>query len=128
MAKKTVAITGIISIIICIATWLLSWFTPITMFTPIFLMNSRPELAKISENLYIGQGIGVHISNPLIVHIGSPAWNPNDFVYGVTRLSDKVKAGEDVYYPLFTEDEIKENEQKEHQGDSALLPHRHTRF
>ena len=113
MAKKTVAITGIISIIICIATWLLSWFTPITMFTPIFLMNSRPELAEISENLYIGQGIGVHISNPLIAHIGSPAWNPNDFVYGVTRLSDKVKAGEDVYYPLFTEDEIKENEQKE---------------
>ena len=54
-------------------------------------MNTRPEFANISENLYIGQGVQVHLSNPLISQIGTPAWNANDFVYGVTRLSDKAK-------------------------------------
>ena len=54
MAKKTVAITGIISIIICIATWLLSWFTPITMFTPIlaYLCQLRSAVHKKNWGKY----------------------------------------------------------------------------
>lgn len=75
-------------------------------------MNIRPEFANISENLYIGQGVQVHLSSPLISQIGTPAWNANDFVYGVTRLSDKAKKGEEVYYPLFSEEEIKEDERR----------------
>lgn len=75
-------------------------------------MNTRPELANISENLYIGQGVQVHLSSPLIAQIGTPAWNANDFVYGMTRLSDKAKKGEEVYYPLFSEEEIKEDERR----------------
>ena len=111
--KKPAAIICAVLVIVSVCTCLLSWFAPITIFTPIFLMNSRPELADISENLYIGQGIGMHISNPLIAHLGSPAWHPQDFVYGVTRLSDKARAGEEVYYPLFTDEEIAEDKQRE---------------
>ena len=111
--KKPAAIICAVLVIVSVCTCLLSWFAPITIFTPIFLMNGRPELADISENLYIGQGIGMHISNPLIAHLGSPAWHPQDFVYGVTRLSDKARAGEEVYYPLFTDEEIAEDKQRE---------------
>lgn len=75
-------------------------------------MNTRPELRDISKNLYVGQGIQVHISSPWIAQIGTPAWNANDFVYGMTRLSQKAKAGEEVYYPLFSENEIKEDKRR----------------
>ena len=111
-AKKATVLISAVLVILCVIIWFFSWFGPITIFTPIFLMNTRPELSAISENLYIGQGFQMHISNPLIAHLGSPAWDPNDFVYGMTRLSDKANAGEDVYYPLFTDKEIKEDEQR----------------
>ena len=114
MRKKKIIIWAVSAAlpVVCLATWLLSWFAPITIFTPIFLMNTRPEFANISENLYIGQGVQVHLSSPLIAQIGTPAWNANDFVYGVTKLSEKAKAGEKVYYPLFSEEEIKEDERR----------------
>jgi len=103
---------GVSVFVLCLWICLLSWFAPITIWTPIFLMNTRPELRDISKNLYVGQGIQVHLSSPLIAQIGTPAWNANDFVYGMNHLSEKAKKGEDIYYPLFSEKEIKEDEQR----------------
>ncbi len=97
---------------VCLITFLFSWFAPITVHTPIFLMNTRPELKSISKNLYVGQGFWVHLSTPFLAEVGTPAWKAEDFVYGVTKLADKAKAGEEVYYPLYEEKEVKEDERK----------------
>lgn len=114
MKKKRIAVVASVACLVSsFAICFLSWFAPITVFTPIFLMNTRPELRKISKNLYIGQGVQVHLSNPLIAQLGTPAWNANDFVYGMTRLSEKAKKGEEVYYPLFSEEERTEDKRKE---------------
>ncbi len=98
---------------VCLITILIiGWFAPITVHTPIFLMSTRPELVGISKNLYVGQGFWVHLSTPFLAEVGTPAWKANDFVYGMTKLADKAKAGEEVYHPLYEEKEVKEDERR----------------
>ncbi len=109
--KKLIFGTVGVVLLVCIIT-LLGWFAPITVHTPIFLMNTRPELRAISKNLYVGQGFWVHIPSPFLTEVCTPAWKAESFAYGMQKLSEKAKAGEEVFYPLYTEEEIKEDERR----------------
>lgn len=117
-SKTTIMSRAIVIAVSCIMaaalliTWLISWFTPLTVATPIFLMMSRPEISKVSKNLMLGNKI-LYLSSPMLINVGQSAWDAGQMVYGMNKLCSDAKSGYEVYYDdIYTQNEKNEDERK----------------
>jgi predicted esterase len=76
---------------------------------------SRPEIREVSANLLLGNR-QLFPSSPFLTALLTPAWNADDMVYGLKALCSQAKAGEQVYYEVYTEKEQKEDPAKKTVG------------
>lgn len=121
MIKKLFAWISCILAILLSGIFLVGWLSPIGNMTPIWIMMSKSEFKGKTKNLLLGNW-WVNFHTPKTLSIVIPAWNTDDFVYGMNTLSNQAKSGKEIYYDLYSKDECREDPKKKQVGLYCLNP------
>lgn len=110
--KRIILLAAVVGLCVSI---LFGWFGPILSVSPFWVTLTRPEIRDVSANLLLGNR-HLYPSSPFLTGLFTPAWNADDMVYGLRALSSHAKAGEQVYYEVYTEEEQKADPTKKTVG------------
>lgn len=120
--RKTVrtVLLSLVGAILVIVTglWIVGWTAPINQYIPYVITLNRSELRKFRDDLTKGNE-WAYACSPLTAHIGMPA-SGNDCAFGLNTLSEQKKAGNTVYYDVYTEEERAQDPQLEQVGMYCL--------
>lgn len=101
-----------------------SWFAPVHNLTPLWVAASRPEFRGFGDKILIDKGL-----MRFAISLGVPAefplfgWNRDGIKYGLNTLSGAAKAGETVYYDIYTEKEMQADPSLRQTGLFVLRAH-----
>lgn len=113
--KLIVILVCVIFVIGNLATWLISWYTPVSAATPFVYITTRPELNGCGDDLLIGSE-WMYFFTPATMDWYIPAWSTVDCVYGLQALTAQAQEGKTVHYEVYTQEERRQTPQKEQVG------------